>query len=568
MLRNTLTMFAAVALLSSVALGGNPHLKNKPKAFTGDEVLPVQSFGHPPIPSALGPGDSIGYSWYDFGTNGSANRNLINYGDGTISFARMCAIDGGTWPSRGSYYKYYDGTSWSAGWDPRIEAVRRGWTNIDQIVDAGGVEVVVSHLPMEVNVDAAKGAGVWSAVVTATTGGFWPRFAIGSGFTFHAIYADANPPTTMFYAFSLDAGTTWTVDQPLWTSPEAFVGADAYDITAQGSKVAAVIAVEGGDVVVIESMDGGVTWSEYIVYDIDGTLLTPGEEVPDGGVSALYDASGNLHVAWGNFESPGDAATVQFSVDAGIRHWSSATGVQEIAWPDPDPTLFIPGAAGGDGATVSFGEAREGNLASEPDLGADASGAVYLMFCRLVPEQDDSANYFQHLFALKSADGGVTWGDVVDITPGTGFDASYGTLADLVDKYINVNYFCDPLAGNALGATHVNYPVNVMFLRVPSTLTGVREVPGGLPQAYALDQNYPNPFNPTTNIRYSIPSASFVTLKVYDVLGREVATLVNGEQVPGNYVADFDATDLANGSYFYTIKAGAFTETKKMLIVK
>jgi len=100
-----------------------------------------------------------------------------------------------------------------------------------------------------------------------------------------------------------------------------------------------------------------------------------------------------------------------------------------------------------------------------------------------------------------------------------------------------------------------------------STVTSVREV-GGLPDGFALEQNYPNPFNPTTNIRYSIPNSSFVTLKVYDMLGKEVATLMDGEQTAGSYVADFDAAALANGVYVYRLQAGSFSSAKKMVVLK
>jgi hypothetical protein len=85
---------------------------------------------------------------------------------------------------------------------------------------------------------------------------------------------------------------------------------------------------------------------------------------------------------------------------------------------------------------------------------------------------------------------------------------------------------------------------------------------------FALSQNYPNPFNPTTKIRYSIPNQGFVTLKVFDVLGREIATLVNKEQPVGNYEVEFDASSLTSGIYFYRIQAGEFVETKKMVLMK
>jgi hypothetical protein len=86
---------------------------------------------------------------------------------------------------------------------------------------------------------------------------------------------------------------------------------------------------------------------------------------------------------------------------------------------------------------------------------------------------------------------------------------------------------------------------------------------------YNLEQNYPNPFNPTTNIRYSIRDAGLVTLKVYDLLGREVATLVNQVQQPGNYQVTFDASRLtSSGMYIYRLQSGSFTRTMKMLLVK
>jgi hypothetical protein len=97
--------------------------------------------------------------------------------------------------------------------------------------------------------------------------------------------------------------------------------------------------------------------------------------------------------------------------------------------------------------------------------------------------------------------------------------------------------------------------------------TSVEQI-SNLPNNYKLKQNYPNPFNPTTNIQYSIPEASFVELKVYDVLGNEVATLVNEEQSAGVYRADFSGSDLASGLYIARITAGNYTNSIKMSFLK
>ena len=85
---------------------------------------------------------------------------------------------------------------------------------------------------------------------------------------------------------------------------------------------------------------------------------------------------------------------------------------------------------------------------------------------------------------------------------------------------------------------------------------------------YELSQNYPNPFNPVTQINFSIPKQSVVTLRIYDVLGKEVATLVNENKPAGFYTVDFNASDLSSGAYFYRIEAGNFTDIKRMMLIK
>ena len=94
------------------------------------------------------------------------------------------------------------------------------------------------------------------------------------------------------------------------------------------------------------------------------------------------------------------------------------------------------------------------------------------------------------------------------------------------------------------------------------------EVEVTAPMEFALRQNYPNPFNPSATINYQIPELSNVTLKVYDVLGNVIETLVNEEKQSGIYNVEFDATGLSSGIYLYRLQAGNFIETKKMLLLK
>jgi hypothetical protein len=100
------------------------------------------------------------------------------------------------------------------------------------------------------------------------------------------------------------------------------------------------------------------------------------------------------------------------------------------------------------------------------------------------------------------------------------------------------------------------------------TIGSVQRTSDLTPENFALAQNFPNPFNPSTSIQFSLSRSSDVSLKVYDILGKEVATLVSGAMGEGTYTATFDARELSSGLYFYTLRAGSFVETKKMMLTK
>lgn len=121
------------------------------------------------------------------------------------------------------------------------------------------------------------------------------------------------------------------------------------------------------------------------------------------------------------------------------------------------------------------------------------------------------------------------------------------------------------VTGRALtGANNDDY-VTIKYSQLPA---GIIQVSGEIPQEFALGQNYPNPFNPVTNIGLRIADFGFVSVKVYDITGKQVAELVNEDLGPGVYNVDFDAGYLGSGIYFYKIEAGNYTETRKMVLIK
>lgn len=103
---------------------------------------------------------------------------------------------------------------------------------------------------------------------------------------------------------------------------------------------------------------------------------------------------------------------------------------------------------------------------------------------------------------------------------------------------------------------------------INSSTIGISQISSETPDGFALSQNFPNPFNPVTKIQYDVKENSFVSLKVFDILGREISTLVNQKQSPGKYEVSFDGNNFSSGVYFYRLQAGNFSDTKKLILQK
>jgi len=124
------------------------------------------------------------------------------------------------------------------------------------------------------------------------------------------------------------------------------------------------------------------------------------------------------------------------------------------------------------------------------------------------------------------------------------------------------------LAGNLLGVAVGNGSVVIRNTAVKSVVLSLKGSSSQAASGYSLDANYPNPFNALTSIGYSVPAETFVTITVTNALGQVVATPVNEVVSAGPHAASFNASKLADGTYFYTIHAGSFTQTEKMTVTK
>ena len=155
-----------------------------------------------------------------------------------------------------------------------------------------------------------------------------------------------------------------------------------------------------------------------------------------------------------------------------------------------------------------------------------------------------------------SIDSGATYLVIVDSMSSTGlYTWTVGVPNPSENCLIRINNLAD---GNIFDVSDSVFTIDYV--------TALKN--NDLPKTYSLYPNYPNPFNPATTIKYQIPKLSFVTLKVYDVLGNEIATLLKEEKPIGTYEIEFDASRLPSGIYFYELQAGSFVETKKMVLMK
>jgi len=149
---------------------------------------------------------------------------------------------------------------------------------------------------------------------------------------------------------------------------------------------------------------------------------------------------------------------------------------------------------------------------------------------------------------LRTRDGGFTWQEQF-----SGIGSNTLTSVCFVDT---MNGWVTGEGGTILHTTDGGGVMEVI------------EINSEMPTSYLLSQNYPNPFNPSTSIRWQQPELGILTLKIFDVLGREVTTLLNEERPAGEYEVEFIGNGLSSGVYFYQIKAGEFIQTKKMLLIK
>lgn len=322
---------------------------------------------------------------------------------------------------------------------------------------------------------------------------------------------------------STDDGTSWiTVNTPLSSPHLWFIEADF------AGNIYTETGVLGGGAS-YRSEDEGVTWIQIgvpqawlldITFDNQGNTYAIYQGNLPSGTRDLYKSTNNGDT-WTEITTTPDQLTLIYSAANGFLYAAGYT----------NPGLH---RSTDDGATWTeiFNQGIR-------DIAEASNGDLYI------------AVYGAGVY--KSEDNGTNW---VLVNEGL-------TLLQTIELAFNNDGYLYVLSEE--GGLSYNFKI---FRSITPVILVTVDEPSAQILTYSLEQNYPNPFNPTTTIRFSVPERSFVTLKVFNILGNEVAELVNGNISAGEYEIPFNASELSSGVYFYKITAGNYSHTNKMLLLK
>jgi Secretion system C-terminal sorting domain len=286
-----------------------------------------------------------------------------------------------------------------------------------------------------------------------------------------------------------------------------------------------------------------------------------------GGVQSVYQGN-ELHIVFTTKEFlfsylPEDPTGItKIFYNTHILHWSPSTGATKVAGKFNIPQLTD---------TV-----RTSNMLPlcQPSIGVMSNGDLICSFTTFLRGNTqtvlngDTVNAGE-IFVSISKDNGLTWSQPKNITNTPGIEEKHSSLLrkSLYDD-TKIFYLRDLSAGNwSRYPEWGRAPVYGIVKQIDSTALAVSNFSSPV-NSYELYQNYPNPFNPSTTINYSLSGTQQVILRVYDILGKEVDILINQKQNAGSYSVNWNGHDFPSGIYFYTLEAGRYKETKRMILLK
>ncbi len=559
--------------------------------------------------------ESVGMTKYDLQSNTALGNRITLFGDGTVGALWTGAHDD-AWADRGTFYNYYDGNAWGSAPTERIETDRTGWPSYAPLGENG--EIAVAHLSGQtvytdggllINTRDTKGTGEWTETQFLGPDDskdiYWPRVTTsGPDNNFVHIIHVMNKPyldmdDALLYNRSSDGGESWDIlhEQLEGTGSDYYnnISADRYTFAeSRGNTVAFVVANQwDSDWFIMKSDDNGDTWTKTIIWEHpypfydDNTIIDDSLWAPDGSHDIAIDANGIVHAV------SGLCRIIKLEAGTSYNYWPYGEGI--VYWNETMPMFEADnphdalnaweGYIAEDVNLIGWGQDLDGDgeysmeldaftyrtigLQTMPNITC-SEGQVFIVWAGTTEGFDNGVNNFKHIWTRRSPDNGTTWGYFYDLDDDLIhiFDEClYPTIAGSTDGSIHVLYQLDTEIGLALDDDHPVTENQMTYFTslIDDLYVGVNENTE-LISRVDVAQNYPNPFNTTSVVKVKLEQKANLSLQVTSLTGQVVYEINKGGVNTGVHSITIDASNLTAGVYFYTVKAGESSVTKKMIV--
>jgi hypothetical protein len=595
----------------------NHFIKRTPNLQQSENLLKAPTL--PSYKSGFTPEETmIGNTRYDLQTNTSCQNRFHVFDDGTMGATWTYGINDPNFSDRGTGYNYFDGSAWGPAPTVRIESIRTGWPSYAPYGENG--EIVVSHDfalgQLRYMIRDTKGTGTWSETVFEAPVDqkiSWPR-ATTSGINHNVIqmlaitWPEANTGTiyegldgALLYSRSTDGGSTWDPQNVILNGLNSnyYTGfsADMYEwATSNNDNIAFLVGDAWRDFVLMKSTDGGDTWNKTVIWECPYPLFNPAAPFEtdtfycvDGAHHLAFDSEGKVHVVFGINRARGAAdGTEWYPFVDGVGYWNESrpTFSNSLEALNPygedgselveDYSLigWMQDTDGNDTLDILTTDGAQGlyyiGASSMPQITITENDEIYIVYSSTTEYYNDNFQNYRHLWARYSPNGDF-WGKFVDLNADlihTYDECVFPSLASKSDDYFYLIYQTDDLPGLAVRGDLDPYSNNTIWFmkeNLDDIFVGNK---GNLTPVYDYDilQNYPNPASDLTIVKVNIRHNTNLTIDVVNMLGQKVMTVDAGRVKPGMNQVELNVSDLSPGTYFYTVRAGEASVTKKMLV--
>ncbi|MEX0966697.1 MAG: T9SS type A sorting domain-containing protein [Bacteroidia bacterium] len=568
----------------------------------------------------------VGFTYADLQTNGAPGRRVIAYDNGKVSVVWTTSHEADVNSNeRGTGYNHFNGNSWLplAGIEERIEVAddiqlpnRIGWPNINY---TSSNEYTITHSATNggfvLTENDAIGGTNWSSREIFQNGPIWARTAQGGN---DYVYMLANYSTLTgggdkiidgitnptVYFRSDDNGQAWINSEELLpgydTSRYRFGAADSYAIDAQDNVVVMLIGSGSQDLAMWKSTDYGDNWTKTVIYEFpiaprDKDEIFDSISFYDGSVDVVLDDQNNAHVFYGirsiqNDEDVDTSLTFSYFFDNnGMGYWNEVTQthtriaelVDEIG--GGIPTSMIRGNFPTNGG-IQYGNNM---LVTFPTSTIDENDNIYCFYSARVMLDDAllDANY-SDIYVVYSEDGGATWSNEQNLTKtavewgnqNNPFPLGESVFPSVARRTVNgeakLIWQEDAEVGTSAQNQHgVSDGSYIMFASIDVDRilnnefgeTGVGIVKKSINNVFSLGQNFPNPFSGNTTVELEMNKPAVTTITVTDMVGKMISTETRNLS-SGTHNISLSAERLNAGVYFYTVEAGDFSATRRMMV--